>query len=462
MTAPQFEYGGYTLDELRSLAASPQVGTIQAMPASFRALADHVGEVADLLSHAQADLPNWWKGPAADQAAATLGRAAAEAREFHGSATAAASAVSRCAQVVAEQQNQMIGVPDIPEPGVTAVVQRPATPYAALEAARQDAAYQAAHQQAVQVVNGIAAQYVETRGELALITTTSGENFTSPTAIQKTPDLNTGESINSNPARAGNETTSDTHPIERGYEQLTGPSTGSEASSSGGRISAPRYEEPWTAPNSAPIGALGKTGPQQLRPRTLDAEPGKDLRIGASEHVVDIPLQPSALNWQSKGPSPADDDQKMPSATRASGTENIAPEGRASVSDPTPSSLASAEWKLHHESIDHPLSSLHTRHAHNQRARDFAHDSLNSEGQNEKAIAADRDNKSLFTNQPLLPSQVDGTNTEGTAIVPPYTGVGPVGRARERNPRPAYLKERKSVWLPDTVAAPADGVIRPD
>ena len=140
---------------------------MQAMPQSFRALADRVGEVADLLSHAQADLPNWWKGPAAKQAAASLGRAAAEAREFHDSAMGAATAVSRCAQVVAEQQYQMMNVPDVPEPGISDVVQRPTTPFEALEAARQDAAYQAAHEQAVQVVNGIAAQYVETRAILS-------------------------------------------------------------------------------------------------------------------------------------------------------------------------------------------------------------------------------------------------------------------------------------------------------
>ncbi|NUR57651.1 MAG: hypothetical protein HOV87_02930, partial [Catenulispora sp.] len=162
MTSP-FNYSTLTLEELRTLAASPQVGAIEAMPHAFRHLATQVGEVADLLSRAQADLPNWWKGPAADQAAAALGRAAAEAHEFHGSAQAAAAAVSRCATIVAEQQHQMMNVPELPEPGVTAIIERPKTPMEALEAARQDAAYQAARERAVQVVNGIAAQYVETR-----------------------------------------------------------------------------------------------------------------------------------------------------------------------------------------------------------------------------------------------------------------------------------------------------------
>ena len=60
----------------------------------------------------------------------------------------------------------MMNVPEVPEPGITDVVQRPATPFEALEAARQDANYQAAHEQAVQMVNGIAAQYVETRRHL--------------------------------------------------------------------------------------------------------------------------------------------------------------------------------------------------------------------------------------------------------------------------------------------------------
>lgn len=61
--------------------------------------------------------------------------------------------------------------------------------------------------------------------------------------------------------------------------------------------------------------------------------------------------------------------------------------------------------------------------------------------------------------------KIDALNndTASAAIMPPYGSVGSVRRTgEEREPRPAYLKERKSVWLPDTVAVPADGIIAPE
>ena len=63
MSEPQFGYSALTLDELRSMAASPQVNSMQAMPQSFRTLADRVGQVADLLSHAKRTYPTGGRDP---------------------------------------------------------------------------------------------------------------------------------------------------------------------------------------------------------------------------------------------------------------------------------------------------------------------------------------------------------------------------------------------------------------
>jgi hypothetical protein len=67
------------------------------------------------------------------------------------------------------------------------------------------------------------------------------------------------------------------------------------------------------------------------------------------------------------------------------------------------------------------------------------------------------------TTQPVYDPSSDGVDNNKSAMIPPYGGIGSVRREREnRNPRPPYLKERRSAWVPETVAAPSDGVITPD
>ena len=69
------------------------------------------------------------------------------------------------------------------------------------------------------------------------------------------------------------------------------------------------------------------------------------------------------------------------------------------------------------------------------------------------------------TIRPQLTENFPHENGSGNdlAMIPPYSGIGSVrGERYRRNPRPTYLKERKSAWLPDTFAAPPDGVITPD
>ena len=452
MNAGEFAYNHFTLDELRSLAASPQVGTMQAMPQSFRALADRVGEVADLLTHAQADLPNWWKGPAADQAAATLGRAAAEAREFQGSALTAASTVSRCAQVVAEQQHQMMNVPEMPEPGITDVVQRPKTPIEALEAARQDARYQAAHEQAVQVVNGIAAQYAEARNELALITTTRGENFIDTFTIPRPPAKNKEGTLASD--------SNDTE-YQRDY---------------GTQLDKQQYEPLAITPiEGVNLNEKEPTLPKSTKPRFNSSEREREQSLpelqasssashsgshfGTSENanMAPIPVGP-ALRQEETGEGHTD------KRTELDTTNNVS----------APDEQAATSWRREPGRINDQMepethNTLPSRRLQRRRNKDaYVNQSRIEEYEHagianvDHQISAGIDNPTLMSPQPARRPEnevIDGNST----TIPPYSGIGHLGRVREeRNMRPAYLKERKSTWLPDTCAAPADGVIRPD
>jgi len=408
---------------------------MQAMPQSFRALADRVGEVADLLTHAQADLPNWWKGPAADQAAATLGRAAAEAREFHDSATGAATAVGRCAQVVAEQQHQMMNVPELPEPGITDVVQRPKTPLEALEAARQDASYQAAHEQAVQIVNSIAAQYVETHGQLTATILPRGEDFETlapgyRSAASEAP-LGEGKLFTMPP---GTVTSFNEEKVARILSQAKGESTAS-------RHEFPLPMEP--ANLRPPIDMVQDRGESALRlhPEMLTVTRNTESNLypkGPDAKKVP-PTSPATIGIEAKNEAPSND--AFSSLTR----------GELAPGDP-------------HE--------FHVSNTYNRKSRqDSQAQGSTPKGSRDRSnTTSGKDDFSPFSgsdyhqlpisgDQVSPPSELSNnlasnvTNDDATTIVPPYSGIESTYRQRQhRNPRPAYLKERKSAWLPDTIA----------
>jgi len=440
----QFAYSGFTLDELRSLASSPQVGTMQAMPQSFRALAERVGEVADLLTHAQADLPNWWKGPAADQAAATLGRAAAEAREFHDSAMGAATAVGRCAQVVAEQQHQMMNVPEVPEPGITDVVQRPKTPLEALEAARQDASYQAAHEQAVQVVNGIAAQYVETRGQLTATILSRGEDF------ELLAPGNQSAASEAAPNESNLLATSPTAAVPLKEERFA------RSLRQGREESSDRLRE-----FSLPIRSANLP-PTADRVQLRD-EPALNLHPEALTATRNTESNPYPREPGIEKGSPASP------WTTTTETQNELPR------DEPPPELAQEELK------PGDFSEFHTSIKPLKMGRlDSQAQGFTSKGVQDRAKqSSERTDLTPFKEsdyQPFPASEnraspsesmqslpPDVTNDNAATIIPPYSGVGSIYREREnRSPRPNYLKERKSAWLPDTIAVPPDGIITPD
>ncbi|ACU76702.1 hypothetical protein Caci_7879 [Catenulispora acidiphila DSM 44928] len=450
MTEPQFSYSELTLDELRSMAASPQVGSMQAMPQSFHALADRVGEVADLLSHAQADLPNWWKGPAAEQAAATLGRAAAEAREFHGSALAAASAVSRCAQVVAEQQHQMMNVPDVAEPGVTAVVQRPATPFEALEAARQDASYQAAHQQAVQTVNGIAAQYVETHGQLSNITTMFGEDFTpveESRPLTPVPDILHGNPTPSTPSSKARSS------------QLTGHQAASSSLSANAVGTTPRKDQLSTTFRSIDHSS-SRLNPHEV---TTSHEFESDSNDFVGAHTSESHKGLGGTQKVERGSSSSMTHQD-PATIANTEPGNLLEEKTPTkaLRQPIPEDGVSEGSEIA-RARKLPVAAASTPNSINTKTRIAGKRPLADISENVYAAEPAGSENFRATPQTAYQSGLDEVGDNSAAIVPPYGSLGSVHRTRqERNPRPAYLKERKSAWLSETAAAPADGVIRLD
>lgn len=448
MTEPQFTYGAFTLDELRSLAASPQVGTMQAMPASFRALADRVGEVADLLSHTQADLPNWWKGTAAEQAAATLGRAAAEAREFHGSALAAASAVGRCTQVVAEQQHQMMNIPELPEPGVTAVVQRPKTPFEALQAARQDARYQAAHEQAVQVVNGIAAQYVETRNALSDTHIMFGEDFT-PIKDSPSPTLTTSNSHEASPSPTAITRTEAQQFAEPRLRQLKTTE----------RVSGSTYEQGGRSTNLQPKN----TPDPDLARRENTAASSVEYPAGSSINSASLPVSHTSSK-------PAQDvESELPAVNYVRSTDGKLTPVHLSNKISSTDRLQQGSTETESAEAGSAVAGQRRPATAMSPARD-AHLPASTVDEASPTAAFGSNHLSQITNadaarpdpQITRDSTLDESANATAAMIPPCSGMGSIHRThKERSPRPAYLKERKSVWLSDTIAAPPDGVVGP-
>ncbi|MBW8806195.1 MAG: hypothetical protein JF587_20445 [Catenulisporales bacterium] len=442
MTESQFKYGGLTVDELRSLAASPQVGAMEAMPRAFRNLAEHVGEVADLLSRAQADLPNWWKGPAAEQAAASLGRAVAEAREFHESALGAATAVSRCAQVVAEQQHQMMNVPDVTEPAVTDTIVRPATPMEALELARKDAAYQAAREQAVQVVNGIAAQYVETRGQLAAIGIARGEGFEPASGSQQVMHANSPLAIYQQ-SLAANSTVENRQPrtSRSTFEHVESSVEPANAIALVNHRATPTRVERYPFDESksfAPSEILLKTqyhpNQHQLFPRSgeLAGAPSRNMQLEALRDSGAPEREASSVAWEYENPQEVN-------PPRIKYSFEVDPE---------------SSTKLQHRNA--PTTSRTSRRI---PARDYS--TLHPKGFESRDPIPIESAPRVSGGTPH--NFIEHSDATNPTMLPPVGSVGTIHREQDNhNPRPAYLKERKSEWLPDTIAAPPDGILTPD
>jgi len=340
-------------------------------------------------------------------------------------------------------------------------VQRPTTPFEALEAARQDAAYQAAHEQAVQVVNGIAAQYVETRSQLASINLFSGENFSIPETSKQFPEsftplvapLPAGDDITSRTASSSPKQDTKTSFNSSEYvkipvrERLTArrdtfahlPTLSETPAIPHSGYSAPEIKRTKGSPvdsNSIVTGDI-------LMPSTFEAAT-LPIEVPSSKYPTSLPALSDSRQWTL-------DDTDHRSSKEETTTQPRVSEG----TQPTPSFEVSRTSKT----TDHSTSSSTAKQK--QSAKEASH-FASEEGFDPQPVEIARNGSRLQSD--LTESLPAGALSDNNAaIIPPYGGVGSIRSDRERrNPRPAYLKERKSTWLTDTLAVPPNGVIAPD
>jgi len=331
-------------------------------------------------------------------------------------------------------------------------VQRPTTPFEALEAARQDAAYQAAHEQAVQVVNGIAAQYVETRSALATISEARGEDFASlliaPSGGAVTRQ-SASEPSDANPevARSAefNQPRSYYHAsdLAKTREQPTSVELNSDHTEYGLRSHAEFRVSPLNTPSRVTL-------PAELERRSL---PQSTEALG--------PFTPAVGPRQSisEAAAPAVELEPLTNSSSRPTTEVASLLGVQDPNKPSKDSSGSERYeRLHESTLTAPTQKpARTRLTDQNLARELEIENVEPPGIESPPTQL----------SPPRPDhlQVDTpiSDRANAAIIPPYSGVGSVRHiGEERNPRPAYLKERKSVWLPSTVAAPADGILSPE
>lgn len=174
-----FAYGGRSLDELRSLAGSVDTARVADAQSDFTRIAAQMDDVVSQLVAIQSRIPSWWHGATADQAITKFGQVINHAQTAYTIADGAGRALSTCTTVIAEQQAAMATVPELSKPrsaleageaftgGATLVQQ------SALLAEEQR--YEAARRRAVEVVNGMAAQFLETTGKLRSLDTVKSD-----------------------------------------------------------------------------------------------------------------------------------------------------------------------------------------------------------------------------------------------------------------------------------------------
>jgi uncharacterized protein YukE len=176
-------YTERSLDDLRMLTNSVETARIHDMQSHFAGIATQLNDVIDQLQSLRTDLPHWWTGPASEATQTSFSQVISHAQSTQDVASGASQALRLCAQVVGEQQSAMEQVPEIAAPasngtGFVGDESLYARGTVASEVAMQHAAsYENARGRAVRVVQGVAAQLVETRGQLASLMDASDEGF---------------------------------------------------------------------------------------------------------------------------------------------------------------------------------------------------------------------------------------------------------------------------------------------
>jgi uncharacterized protein YukE len=422
-------YSSRTLDELRLLAGSIDTGRIEAMQGSFSTVAGHLELVAASLARLRDELPNWWQGPSADATEQHFAQVIDRTRQAQDTAQGASTALRMCTQVVAAQQEAMKTVPEVEDPN-TAAPSGPVPPgepfsvrAAAMTAHQQ--AYAAARGQAERHVDGIAAQYVETTAQLQGLTGNYGENFQ--------PVANTTSAL--------------------GATAMSGHSSMS---------SSAKALPPKTAARQVAYGAYEQNSSQRTSPSEMSFPPQTQLAsfhrnpsTSVASRAVTSSQRPVAERDTAGGASGV-----VPSiitGTTIAGAVGLLGAASRKPSQVGEALLQSAQRPLlrsGHEPLAHPLVEAHesvTRPVIGERREPYFNYDENG-----------RPHFSSMTG--TKPESAQPTNAGQEMYGPLATaGVrGPTSEREERGQRLHYLKESKSVWLPDASVAPHDGIMTPE
>jgi hypothetical protein len=406
-----FGYSGHSLEKLRLLASSIDTGRIVQMQLEFSHVSQHLNDVAAQLAAIRNELPNWWQGPAADSITAHFAPVIQRARDTESMASGAALALQHCAQVAGEQQEAMKRVPEVPDPNTAAptVITPPGIPPGAELAAvaAQERAYSAARAEAAGHVNGIAAQYVETTAQLRGLTPNFDEGF-QPITPARPHGVSFTPTISAAPPTA--------HAIPHPSAMHTFPPVAYHESGL-------RALDGGSLPEGWPP-AVGLSPAEPWIPPTASVAFEKSQQRQASEDAIVSAAIPSL--------------DTMPSIV--TGRTGI---GRSSLSKLDPLIM---ERPQSHPPLD-PLITEGSQAHTSPMAEPYLH--------------YDESGRARFgsTSGAIEPATSERQQLCGA---PSAAGTHASPEKGERGRRPSYLKESKSVWLPDASAAPHGGVLTPN
>jgi len=277
-------------------------------------------------------------------------------------------------------------------------------------------AYGAAKEQAARVVEGMGAQYVETTAQLNGLTGNSDESF---------------QPVKSH-AIAGTSFTQTTDAVSL----------------------AAVHAEPqqFSAMRSTTHAPYGESGSSEVIPRSIslavEQPPSMPWipAMGPTEFETSLPLESEVVNATRSAMTPA----IAANTVAAGGIEFIAKSKPSSAADPL---LREAEPQTHDpyaSPVARERTESYLHYGEDGRAR-FGNASAQHNGEDGQA----RFGETLRHTEPH-PSE------QGRYGMPGGAGARATHEKDERGKRPNYLKEPKSVWLSDHVAAPCDGILTPD
>jgi len=300
----------------------------------------------------------------------------------------------------------------------------------------------------VQVVNGIAAQYVETRGQLSASIRSQGEDFRNSALIYQA-------------AQNG------VSPPEEGFQII-------ERRKSGARPEDTVRLQPFELDSLPTSREPNLVRPTESTP-PLASLAAKDLGSVSDSLQLheNLPSKLIATDSTAKDGKPTsyNDHEEAQRSTSITGIEENP--NTAVISNLTRGKVApeNDKGRLGRITDGEELDRYRRNHAEGSAARRVAKTSTPPTREKPTSSLAGTDLAATFAPKATTPepsesphnSLPEDTVDGNASMIPPYGGISAIHRVREhRTPRPAYLKERKSAWLPDTIAVPADGIIRPD